>query len=73
MFQRILKRAKSLRAQTHNYNFKSASCQGKKKYATYKLAESELRYLRRKTDTKDPMTPYHCTYCNAFHIGTVTR
>lgn len=49
---------------------RAAQCQGKKSYTTYAKAEGEMRYLRRKLNAKDSQRVYHCTYCNAFHIGT---
>lgn len=52
---------------------RSASCSGKKKYDSFQQASSELRFIRRKLDMKDPMRVYHCTYCNSFHIGSAEK
>lgn len=44
------------------------SCTGKQKFATFAQAERTAKRSR-KGSNSERQRPYHCRYCNQFHIG----
>ena len=46
-----------------------ASCEGKKKLASYAEAKAASELVRGNRDKKG-RTPYHCKHCGGWHVGT---
>ena len=44
-----------------------ASCEGKRGYANWPVADRMAERTRR--DTEDALSPYHCRFCQRWHVG----
>ena len=57
-----------------NHEFaRLAGCQGKVRFDTWREARHAAIKPRQKKRTRRRREPYHCRYCDGFHIGTPDR